>query len=77
MRKACFAPERQKRSSCSLSLLRCWIVQPSLSWKRRLHYTFSTKLTPFPDLTNLETVEKAYQLFGEGDIESLRQLMDD
>ena len=28
-------------------------------------------------MTNLETVEKAYQLFGAGDIESLRQLMDD
>ena len=42
-----------------------------------MHCTFSTKLTLFLGMTNLETVEKAYQLFGEGDIESLRQLMDD
>ena len=28
-------------------------------------------------MTNLEIVEKAYQLFGEGDIESFRLLMDD
>ena len=28
-------------------------------------------------MTNLEIVEKAYQLFGEGDIENFRLLMDD
>jgi len=36
----------------------------------------SKNITPFP-MTSLDTVEKAYELFGKGDIDSLRLLMDD